>query len=60
MFSEETSRHMPVQDYIARVTDIYNILGKIPLVTVDRNDTKLPDNKLLELLDFGISIKWQH
>ena len=38
-------RDMPVQDYIAQVTEI--------------NNTKLPDNEILDLLEFRIPIKWQ-
>ena len=50
---------MPIWDYIARVLEINDYLEEFPPVTTGRNATKLPDNKLLDLLEFGIPIKWQ-
>ena len=50
---------MPVHDYTASVTELTNYLKDFSPVTVDRNTTKLPDNKLLDLLDFRIPINWQ-
>ena len=55
----KNSRDMWVQDYIACVIKINNYLEEFPPVIAGRNDTKLPDNKLLDLLDFRIPIKWQ-
>ena len=43
-----------MHDYIACVTKINDYLEEFPVVTVDRNTTKL-----LDLLDFVIPIKWQ-
>ena len=50
---------MPVHDYIARVIEINNYLAEFPPTIVGRNATKLPDDKLLNLLEFRIPIKWQ-
>ena len=52
-------RDMPVQDYIAQVIEINNYLEEFPPTIVGRNATKLPDNELLDLLEFRIPIKWQ-
>ena len=57
--SEKKTRDMLVQDYIARVIKINNYLKEFLSVIVGRNATKLPDNKQLDLLEFGIPIKWQ-
>ena len=48
-----------MQDYIAHVTEINDYLTKFPPVTQGGNATKLPDNKLLDLLELRIIIKWQ-
>ena len=50
---------MPVQDYITQVVKINNWLKEFPPTIVDRNATKLLDDKLLDLIEFGIPIKWQ-
>ena len=50
---------MLVQDYIARMIKINDYLEEFPPVIAGRNSTKLPDNELLDLLEFGIPIKWQ-
>ena len=48
---------MPVQDYIACVTEINDYLTKSPpLFIAGGNATKLLDNKLLDLLEFRIPI----
>ena len=47
---------MPVQDYIACVTEINNYLTKSPLFIAGGNATKLLDKKLLDLLEFRIPI----
>ena len=52
-------RDMLVQDYITNVTEINNYLPKFLLVTQGGNSTKIPDKELLDLLEFGITIKWQ-
>ena len=52
-------RDMPVREYIARVIEINNYLEEFPPVTIGGNATKLPDDELLDLLEFGIPIKWQ-
>ena len=52
-------RDMPVQDYIARMIEINNYLEEFLPVIAGGNATKLPFNKLLDLLEFGIPIKWQ-
>ena len=50
---------MLVQAYTARMTEINYYLTESPLVIQGRDATKLPDNELLDLLEFGIPIKWQ-
>ena len=50
---------MQVPVYIARVIEINNYLVEFPPTTVGRDATKLPEDKLLDLLEFGIPIKWQ-
>ena len=51
---------MLVQDYIARVIKINDYLAEFPPPTiVGGNAIKLPDDELLDLLDFRITIKWQ-
>ena len=52
-------RDMPMQEYIARVIKINDYLKESPPTVVGGNTTKLPDNKLLDLLEFGIPISWQ-
>ena len=47
-------RDMPVQDYIAQVIEINDYLAEFPPTIVDGNAIKLPDNELLDLLEFGI------
>ena len=50
---------MLVLDYIARVIKINDYLKEFLPVIVGRNATELPDNNLLDLLEFWIFIKWQ-
>ena len=52
-------RNIPVQDYISCVIEINNYLEVFLPVIAGRNATKLPDNELQDLLEFGIPIKWQ-
>ena len=52
-------REMQVRDYIARVIEINDYLEEFPPTTVNGNATKLPDDELLDLLEFRIPIKWQ-
>ena len=52
-------RDMPVRDYIARVIEINDYLIEFPPTVVGGDSTKLPDDELLDLLEFGIPIKWQ-
>ena len=52
-------RDMPVQDYIAQVVKINDYLAEFPPTIVGRNITRLRDDKLLDLLEFEIPIKWQ-
>ena len=48
-----------MQDYIARVIEINNYLTEFPPTVVGGDAIKLPDDELLDLLEFGIPIKWQ-
>ena len=50
---------MLVRDYISCVIEINNYHKEFPPVVTGRNATKLPDKELLDLLEFGIPIKWQ-
>ena len=50
---------MPVWDYIAWVIEINYYLTEFPPTAVGGDSTKLPDNELLDLLEFGILISWQ-
>ena len=50
---------MLVRDYIARVIEINDYLEEFPSVVAERNATKILEDKLLDLLEFGIPIKWQ-
>ena len=50
---------MPVQDYIARIIEINDYLTEFPPTIVGGDAVKLLDNELLDLLEFGILIKWQ-
>ena len=52
-------RDMLVQEYIARVIEINNYLEEFLPTIIGGNSIKLSDNKLLDLREFGISIKWQ-
>ena len=45
---------MPVQEYIAQVIKINDYLEEFRPTIVGGNATKLPDNDLLDLLEFGI------
>ena len=50
---------MSVKDYIASVVEINSYLTDFPPVNVTTPGTMLTDNKLLDLLEFGIPVKWQ-
>ena len=50
---------MQVREYIARVIEINDYLKEFTPTTVGGDSTKLPEDKLLDLLEFGIPIKWQ-
>ena len=51
-------RDMPVRDYIAQVIEINDYLAEFPPTIVGGDILKLPDNKLLDLLEFGMPITW--
>ena len=51
---------MLVHKHIACVIEINNYLKDFPPAIVGGNTTKIPDNELMDLLEFGIPIKWQH
>ena len=52
-------RDMPMQKYIAGVIKINDYLKEFPSTIIGRNPTKLLGDELLDLLEFGIPIKWQ-
>ena len=49
---------MIAKDYIARVCKINSYLTAFP-TEPGRQATKLPTNKLLDLLEFGVPLRWQ-
>ena len=49
-----------IKKYAARVVEINEYLPQFPPKIIGRNSEKLPDNKLLELLKFGIPLKWRN
>ena len=50
---------MVVGDYIAHVIKIKDYLEEFPPIVAKGNATKLLNNEILDLLKFGITIKWQ-
>ena len=52
-------RDMPVRDYITRVIEINDYLTESPPTIIGGDAIKLPDNELLDLLEFRIPIKCQ-
>ena len=51
---------MCIKEYVSRVVNINNNLSQIPLSVLLGNSKKLPNNELLELLEFGILLKWRN
>ena len=49
---------MTAKDYVARVCKINSYLTAFP-TDPGRQATKLPTNKLLDLLEFGVPLRWQ-
>ena len=49
---------MTAKDYIARVCKINSYLTAFP-TKPGRQATKLPTDKLLDLLEFGVPLRWQ-
>ena len=47
---------MGIKEYVARVVEINNYLPRFPISFLLGNSKKLPTNKLLELLEFGIPL----
>ena len=47
-----------IKQYVARVVEINEYLPRFPPKVIGGNSEKLPDKKLLELLEFGIPLKW--
>ena len=49
---------MPAKDYIACICKINSYLTTFP-TNSDREASKLPTDELLDLLEFGVPLKWQ-
>ena len=49
-----------IKKYVARVVEINEYLVQFPPKTIIRNSNKIPEDKLLELLNFGIPLKWRN
>ena len=50
---------MPVQDYITWIIKINDYLTEFPPTIVGGDAVKRSDDEILDLLEFGIMIKWQ-
>ena len=46
-----------IKRYVARMVEINKYLPQFPPKVIGKNSEKLPDNELLELLEFGIPLK---
>ena len=51
---------MCIKEYVDRVVKINDYLLQFPPSVPAGNSKKLPNNKLLELLEFGIPLKWRN
>ena len=51
---------MSIKEYVARAVEINNYLLQFPPSVPTGNSKKLTNNKLLELLEFGIPLKWRN
>ena len=49
-------RELSTRDFVSRVCEINNLLTQFPGAT---NESKLPDDELLDLLEFGMPNSWQ-
>ena len=50
---------MRVKDYAARVVEINSYISDFPPVNATTPATMLGDNELIDLLEFGIPVRWQ-
>ena len=48
---------MATKDYVAQVVELNNLLTRFPATNPNLPATKLPDDKLLNLLEFGVPLK---
>jgi len=50
---------MKIREYVARVIEINDLLAKFPPAIPGQSATKLPDDEILDLLEFGLPNTWQ-
>ena len=48
-----------IREHVARVVEINKLLPEFPPIREDDESTSLPDDELLDLLEFGIPNSWQ-
>ena len=49
-----------IKKYVARVVEINDYLVQFPPKTAGADPEKLPEDELLELLEFGIPLRWRN
>ena len=52
-------RHMPIRTYVNRVLELNDQLENFPGTGNEIHGTKLPEDEVLDLLEFGIPENWQ-
>ena len=52
-------KDMTTRQWISRVTELNNYLESFPPLRAGTAATKLPDDEILEILEFGIPFSWQ-
>ena len=53
-------RNMSIRAYVNRVLELNDQLESFPGVNENDNGTKLPEDEVLDLLEFGLPETWQH
>ena len=51
---------MTIRDYVNRVLELNDQLENFPGINDNDNGTKLPEDEVLDLLEFGLPETWQH
>ena len=52
-------RNMSIREYVNRVLDLNDQLASYPGTGDNPDDTKLPEDEIFNLLEFGIPNTWQ-